>query len=518
MRHHSIARFTATALIVAAVLLFILAFIPVIAVAVGGLGAGWGAGSRMWLVFPLAVGACTGALLLAAFGAMLLVLTRIQDNLLVWRQRQAEAAETRAVALSPQEEIAPAAVATAAVATDAIATPETEAAGAEITPTEPGVEVSDVAAGAALAGVAVAAAEGREEEAEPAVAGVQTVEGEAEGAATPAVEASAPEEEAGHPGRAAVLAGAGLAAAAALAHDEKTEPAEEEGVTPVAETAAAQVEVAASEEAAGGVGLGAVLAGAGIAAAVAAGAGGEEAEPEVTPIPATAPEPEPGAAKVEITEAEAIPAIAEEAGGPGAAAALAAAGLAVAATREGEAEPQPEPATIEEAVAAVEAPVPETAAPAEPAHPVAWAYDKGTANVTKAAGAVKVEGIGQVYAGKLKEMGITTTAALLRAGATPKGRKELAEKSGISPKQILKWVNRVDLSRIKGISEQYADLLEAAGVDTVPELAQRNAESLLQKLVETNEAKRLVRRLPTLGMVSNWIAQAKELPRVIVYK
>ena len=131
---------------------------------------------------------------------------------------------------------------------------------------------------------------------------------------------------------------------------------------------------------------------------------------------------------------------------------------------------------------------------------------------------MKVEGVGQVYAGKLKEIGITTTAALLRAGSTPKGRKELAEQSGISPKQILKWVNRVDLARIRGISEQYADLLEAAGVDTVPELAQRNADNLLQKLVETNDAKRLVRRLPTLGMVSSWIAQAKELPRVVVYK
>src|SRR5512143_553848 len=91
MRNNSVARFTATALIVAAVILFIVGIIPAIAVAVGGLGAGWGAGSRLWVVGPLAGGACGGALLLLAFGAMLLVLTRIQDNLSVWRQRQVEA-------------------------------------------------------------------------------------------------------------------------------------------------------------------------------------------------------------------------------------------------------------------------------------------------------------------------------------------------------------------------------------------------------------------------------------------
>jgi hypothetical protein len=467
MKKNSIARFTATALIIAAILLFVVAIIPVILVAVGGLGAGWGAGSRMWLVFPLAVGACSGALLLLAFGAMLLVLTRIQDNLAVWRQRQVEAAEARAVAVPPQPEVAPVALTAVAGGTET-----------------PGEQVGQP---------------------EPAGPDAESAQSEA-ALAMAAAEVGSSDEEGGGRGLGVALAGAGIAAAAALGHDEKAEPAPEAEAVSAVEATVPQAEGGVVEEEAGGPGLGAVLAGAGIAAAVAAGGGDEGAEPEAAGIPVSAPEPEPGAPTVEITEAEIAPAVAEEGGGLGAAAAVTAAAVAAAAIHEGEAESQPEAA----AAAA--------GAPAKPARAGAWAYDEGTANVTKAAGAVKVEGIGQVYAGKLKEMGITTTAALLRAGATPKGRKELAEQSGISPKQILKWVNRVDLARIKGISEQYADLLEAAGVDTVPELAQRNADSLLQKLVETNEAKRLVRRLPTLGMVSSWIAQAKELPRVIVYK
>jgi hypothetical protein len=119
-----------------------------------------------------------------------------------------------------------------------------------------------------------------------------------------------------------------------------------------------------------------------------------------------------------------------------------------------EAEPS-EPETVVLAPA-VEVAAPEGESAARP-RSVAWAYDEGTSKVAKATGAVDVEGIGQVYTGKLKEVGITTTAALLRAGATPKGRKELAEKTGISQKQILTWVNHVDLARIRGISGQYAE-------------------------------------------------------------
>ena len=130
---------------------------------------------------------------------------------------------------------------------------------------------------------------------------------------------------------------------------------------------------------------------------------------------------------------------------------------------------------------------------------------------------VDVEGIGEVYAGKLVEAGVVTTNALLKQGATAGGRKDLAEKTGISKDLILEWVNHVDLYRIKGVASEYSDLLEEAGVDTVPELAQRNAENLFAKLVEVNEAKKLVRRLPVLSQVQDWVAQAKQLPRVIEY-
>ena len=130
---------------------------------------------------------------------------------------------------------------------------------------------------------------------------------------------------------------------------------------------------------------------------------------------------------------------------------------------------------------------------------------------------VKVEGIGEVYAQKLRRAGIATTQVLLEKGASPQGRKEIAEKTGISGTLILEWVNHVDLFRVKGVGEEYSDLLEEAGVDTVPELAQRNPEHLHQKLVAANREKRLVRRLPTQAQVSDWIEQAKRLPRVITY-
>lgn len=128
-----------------------------------------------------------------------------------------------------------------------------------------------------------------------------------------------------------------------------------------------------------------------------------------------------------------------------------------------------------------------------------------------------VEGIGPKYAEKLKAAGVASTDALLKIGSTPKGRKDLAEKSGITETLILEWVNHVDLFRIKGVAEEYADLLEEAGVDTVPELAQRSPKNLFQKVVEVNEAKKLVRKLPTEKMVADWVEQAKKLPRVINY-
>ena len=128
-----------------------------------------------------------------------------------------------------------------------------------------------------------------------------------------------------------------------------------------------------------------------------------------------------------------------------------------------------------------------------------------------------VEGIGDVYAAKLQGVGINSIESLLEKGSTPKGRQELAESTGISGKLILEWVNRADLFRIKGIGEEYSDLLESAGVDTVPELAQRKAENLYQKMVETNAEKKLVRKLPSAKQVADWVAQAKALPRIVQY-
>jgi predicted flap endonuclease-1-like 5' DNA nuclease len=128
-----------------------------------------------------------------------------------------------------------------------------------------------------------------------------------------------------------------------------------------------------------------------------------------------------------------------------------------------------------------------------------------------------IEGIGPVYAEKLRAAGIRTIEALLRAGATPEGRKELAERAGIGDEYILDWVNRADLMRVRGVGEEYSDLLEKAGVDTVVELAQRNPGNLHEKLLEVNIEKRLVRRPPTRGMVARWVEHAKVLPRVVSY-
>lgn len=130
---------------------------------------------------------------------------------------------------------------------------------------------------------------------------------------------------------------------------------------------------------------------------------------------------------------------------------------------------------------------------------------------------VKIEGIGEKYAIKLKMVGISTTDTLLDRGSTPQGREEIAKKSGITKTLILEWVNLADLFRIKGVGEEYSDLLEEAGVDTVVELAQRNPDNLYQSVVEVNQKKKLVRKLPTQGQVKDWVKQAKKLPRVLEY-
>ena len=130
---------------------------------------------------------------------------------------------------------------------------------------------------------------------------------------------------------------------------------------------------------------------------------------------------------------------------------------------------------------------------------------------------IDVEGIGSVYAKKLIKAGISTTNKLLKKGATAKGRQEIESMTGIGHALVLEWVNHADLYRIKGVAEEYSDLLEEAGVDTVPELAQRNAANLHAKLVEVNDAKKLVRQLPSEKQVVDWVSQAKKLPRVVQY-
>lgn len=128
-----------------------------------------------------------------------------------------------------------------------------------------------------------------------------------------------------------------------------------------------------------------------------------------------------------------------------------------------------------------------------------------------------IEGIGEAYAEKLKACGIGTQEQLLAEGGTAAGRNRLVKGSGISDKLIMKWVNRADLARIKGVGGEYADLLECAGVDTVPELAQRNAVNLHKKMMEVNEQKKLVRSLPSESQIAAWVAQAKTTDRAIHY-
>ncbi len=130
---------------------------------------------------------------------------------------------------------------------------------------------------------------------------------------------------------------------------------------------------------------------------------------------------------------------------------------------------------------------------------------------------IEIEGIGEKYAQKLEGIGIKTVEALLEKGATTKGRQEIADKAGIQDTLVLRWVNRADLDRIKGVGSEYADLLECCGVDTVPELARRNAQNLLEKMTTENAERKLVRKLPTLAQVETWITQAKELPRILTY-
>ena len=128
-----------------------------------------------------------------------------------------------------------------------------------------------------------------------------------------------------------------------------------------------------------------------------------------------------------------------------------------------------------------------------------------------------IEGIGHRQATKLRKARIRTTEALLKTGGTRKGRKAIADTTEISEKLILEWVNRADLMRIKGVGEEYSDLLEAAGVDSVKELRRRNSANLLSAMIKVNDKKKLVRRLPTESMVDRWVSNAKELDPLVTY-
>jgi predicted flap endonuclease-1-like 5' DNA nuclease len=128
------------------------------------------------------------------------------------------------------------------------------------------------------------------------------------------------------------------------------------------------------------------------------------------------------------------------------------------------------------------------------------------------------EGIGPEYASKLREAGVTTTDALLERGATPAGRAELVSATGISSKLMLEWVNHVDLMRIDGVGSEYSDLLEAAGVDSPAELAQRNPANLAQTFQELDAARpNWIRQVPSVTTVEGWIAQAKTLPKIVTH-
>jgi predicted flap endonuclease-1-like 5' DNA nuclease len=128
---------------------------------------------------------------------------------------------------------------------------------------------------------------------------------------------------------------------------------------------------------------------------------------------------------------------------------------------------------------------------------------------------VEIERIGQAYAERLAHAGVSTIENLLRDGASAAGRMRIAAESGIDERKLLEWINHADLMRIKGVGSEYADLLEAAGVSTVLELANHNAERLYSTMAEVNATKKLVRRTPSLSEVQRWVTEAKSLDRIV---
>ncbi|WP_456428226.1 DUF4332 domain-containing protein [Rhodocaloribacter sp.] len=128
-----------------------------------------------------------------------------------------------------------------------------------------------------------------------------------------------------------------------------------------------------------------------------------------------------------------------------------------------------------------------------------------------------IEGIGEALAEKFKGAGVDSVEKLLEKGCTARGRKDLAEATGIDGKRILRFVNHADLMRLRGVGGEYAELMEAAGVDTVAELARRNAANLHAKMEAVNAEKKLVRRPPSLSQVASWIEQAGSLERTVTH-
>jgi hypothetical protein len=118
---------------------------------------------------------------------------------------------------------------------------------------------------------------------------------------------------------------------------------------------------------------------------------------------------------------------------------------------------------------------------------------------------------------RLKDIGIRTTDKFLESARTPRGRRLLSEQIGCDERRILRWANLVDRMRIKGIGEDYAGLLEAAGVDTVRELKYRNPQRLAQAMADVNKNRKLVRLLPSEKAVERWVEAARTLPLKISY-
>ncbi len=129
----------------------------------------------------------------------------------------------------------------------------------------------------------------------------------------------------------------------------------------------------------------------------------------------------------------------------------------------------------------------------------------------------EIEGIGQAYAEKLLKAGVKTTDDLLKLCCDAKGRKAVSELTSINTKLLLEWTNMADLMRISGVGKQFAELLEAAGVDTVKELRNRNAANLSAAMAEINAVKKLCKSNPAETMIEDWVKQAKELNPLITY-